>query len=227
LRLTLDDQITPASAGVVASAIARAERESASAIIITLNTPGGLDTSMREIVSRIDASQVPVIIYVGPSGARAASAGFVILMAADVAAMAPGTATGAAHPVMADGSDLNKTMAEKVTNDAAAYVRSHAGKRGRDWQAAESTIRESKSFTEREALENHLIEIIARDESDLLAQLDGRAITRFDGSKLTLRIADEKVLEVKPSLGQRLLMALADPRIAFVLFAPTTRSVFA
>jgi membrane-bound serine protease (ClpP class) len=110
-------------------------------------------------------------------------------------------------------------MAEKVTNDAAAYVRSHAEKRGRDWQAAESTIRESKSFTEREAIENHLIEIIARDESDLLAQLDGRTITRFDGSKTALHVTDEKVSEIKPSLGQRLLMALADPRIAFILFA--------
>ncbi|HKP85196.1 MAG TPA: nodulation protein NfeD [Blastocatellia bacterium] len=219
LRLTLDDQITPASAEVIASAIARAEREGASAIIIMLNTPGGLDTSMREIVSHIDASRVPVIIYVAPSGARAASAGFVILMAADVAAMAPGTATGAAHPVMADGRDMDKTMSEKVTNDAAAYVRSHAEKRGRDPLAAESTIRESKSFTEREALEKRLIEIIARDEADLLAQLDGRAITRFDGSKVTLQLADEKVVELTPSLRQRLLMALADPRIAFILFA--------
>ena len=219
LRLTLDDQITPASAEVIASAIARAESVGAQAIIITLNTPGGLDTSMREIVSRIDASRVPVIIYVAPSGARAASAGFVILMAADVAAMAPGTATGAAHPVMADGRDMEKTMSEKVTNDAAAYVRSHAEKRGRDPLAAESTIRESKSFTEREALEKHLIEIIAHDESDLIAQLDGRAITRFDGSKITLQFADERVVEFAPSLRQRLLMALADPRIAFILFA--------
>jgi membrane-bound serine protease (ClpP class) len=219
LRLTLEDQITPASAEFIASAIARAEREGAAALIITLNTPGGLDTSMREIVSRIDASRVPVIIYVAPSGARAASAGFVILMAADIAAMAPGTATGAAHPVMADGRDMDKTMSEKVTNDAAAYVRSHAEKRGRDPQAAESTIRESKSFTEREALELRLIEIIARDESDLLAQLEGREITRFDGSKVALHLADEQVIEITPSLRQRLLMALADPRIAFVLFA--------
>ena len=137
LRLTLNDQITPASAEVITAAIDRAEREQATALIITLNTPGGLDTSMSEIVSRIDTSRVPVIIYVAPSGARAASAGFVILMAADVAAMAPGTATGAAHPVMSDGRDLEKTMAEKIVNDAAAYVRSHAERRGRDAQAAE------------------------------------------------------------------------------------------
>src|SRR5205085_6406008 len=115
LRLTLSDQITPASAEVITSAIDRAEREQAEALIITLNTPGGLDTSMREIVSRIDTSRVPVIIYVAPSGGRAASAGFVILMAADIAAMAPGTATGAAHPVMGDGRDIEKTLAEQVT----------------------------------------------------------------------------------------------------------------
>jgi membrane-bound serine protease (ClpP class) len=219
LRLTLNDQITPASAEVITSAIDRAEREQAEALIITLNTPGGLDTSMREIVSRIDTSRVPVIIYVAPSGGRAASAGFVILMAADIAAMAPGTATGAAHPVMGDGRDIEKTMAEKVTNDAAAYVRSHAEQRGRDAQAAESTIRESKSFTEREALEKHLIEIIARDDADLLAQLNGRTVTRFDGSKAQLAIADKKVTDITPSLRQQLLMALADPRIAFILFA--------
>ncbi|MEN3332981.1 MAG: hypothetical protein V7641_2346 [Blastocatellia bacterium] len=219
LRLTLNDQITPASAEVITAAIERAEREQATALIITLNTPGGLDTAMREIVSRIDTSRVPVIIYVAPSGARAASAGFVILMAADVAAMAPGTATGAAHPVMSDGRDLEKTMAEKVVNDAAAYVRSHAERRGRDWQAAESTIRESKSFTEREALEKHLIDLIARDDADLLAQLDGRTITRFDGSKVTLAVADKAVTDITPSLRQKLLMALADPRIAFILFA--------
>src|SRR5690349_8656169 len=219
LRLTLNDQITPASAEFITAAIDRAEREQATALIITLNTPGGLDTSMREIVARIDGSRVPVIIYVAPSGARAASAGFVILMAADVAAMAPGTATGAAHPVMSDGRDLDKTMAEKVTNDAAAYVRSHAERRGRDWQAAESTIRESKSFTEREALDKHLIEIVARDEADLLAQIEGRNSSRVDGSTLVLHVANESLVVIKPSLRQLLLMALADPRIAFILFA--------
>ena len=219
LHLKLDDQITPASAEVIASAIARAEQENASALIITLNTPGGLDTSMREIISRIDASRVPVIVYVGPSGARAASAGFIILLTADVAAMAPGTATGAAHPVMADGRDIEKTMDEKIVNDAAALLRSHAEKRGRDPLIAETAIRESKSFTEREALEKHLIEIIARDETDLLAQLEGRTITRLDGSKSVLHVADQALTEATPSFRQRLLLALADPRLAFVLFA--------
>jgi membrane-bound serine protease (ClpP class) len=219
LRLSLDDEITPASAEVITSLIARAQRENAAAVIITLNTPGGLDTSMREIVSAIDGSRVPVVIYVAPSGARAASAGFIILMAADVAAMAPGTATGAAHPVMSDGRDLDKTMSEKVVNDAAAYVRSHAEKHGRDPQIAESTVRESRSFTEREALEKRLIDIVATDEADLLRQLEGRTVKRIDGSELALHVSGQPVIEVKPNLRQRLLMALADPRIAFVLFA--------
>src|SRR5436190_2955886 len=188
LELRIDDQISPASAEVIISAIDHAERVNASALIITINTPGGLDTSMREIISRMDGSRVPIIIYVAPSGARAASAGFIILIAGDVAVMAPGTASGAAHPVMADGRDLDKTMSEKVVNDAAAFLRSHAEKRGRDPQTAESAIRESKSFTEREALDKHLIEIIARDEQDLLSQLDGRTITRVDGSQTVLHV---------------------------------------
>jgi membrane-bound serine protease (ClpP class) len=218
LRLKLDDQITPASAEVISTAITRAERDQASALLITLNTPGGLETSMREIVTRIVESRVPVIVYVGPSGARAASAGFVILLSSDLAAMAPGTATGAAHPVLMGGRDMDKTMAEKVVNDASAYVRSFAEKRGRDPQAAESTIRESKSFTEREALESRLIEVIARDESELLDRADGRAI-RFGDVEQVLTTAGQPIVEFTPSLRQRLLMALADPRIAFVLFA--------
>jgi membrane-bound serine protease (ClpP class) len=219
LELKLDDQITPASAEVIISAIERAEREGASALIITLNTPGGFDTAMREIISRMDSSRVPIVVYVAPSGARAASAGFIILIAADVAAMAPGTATGAAHPVSADGRDLDKTMSEKAVNDAAAFLRSHAEKRGRDAQAAESAIRESSSFTEREALDQHLIEIVARDEPDLLSQLEGRTITRVDGSQAVLHTANERLVAITPSIRQRLLLALADPRIAFILFA--------
>jgi membrane-bound serine protease (ClpP class) len=218
-QLKLDDQITPASAEVIVSAIARAERDNSSALIITLNTPGGLDTSMREIISRIISSRVPVIVYVAPSGAHAASAGFVILISADIAAMAPGTATGAAHPVLIGGGQTSKTMEKKIVNDAAAYVRSLAEKRNRDPQAAESAVRESRSFTDREALAKRLIEIIARDEWDLLAQLNGRAVTRFDGGQKVLQTANEKLTPIIPTFRQRLLMWLVDPRIAFVLFA--------
>jgi len=219
LRLKLDDQITPASAEVVESAVARAERDNASALIITLNTPGGLESSMREIISRIVSSRVPVIVYVAPSGARAASAGFVILISADVAAMAPGTETGAAHPVLIGGGEMSKTMEEKVVNDSAAFVRGLAAARGRDPQVAESAVRESHSFTDREALDKRLIDIIARDEWDLLAQLNGRAVTRFDGGQKILQTANEKLTLIIPTFRQRLLMWLADPRIAFVLFA--------
>jgi len=219
LHLKLDEQITPASAEVIASAIARAERDHSSALIITLNTPGGLESSMREIISRIISSRVPVIVYVAPSGARAASAGFVILISADVAAMAPGTETGAAHPVLIGGGEMSKTMEKKIVNDSAAFVRSLAEKRNRDPLLAESAVRESRSFTDREALDNRLIDIIARDEWDLLAQLNGRAVTRFDGSQMVLQTSNEKLTPFIPTFRMRLLMWLADPRIAFVLFA--------
>jgi membrane-bound serine protease (ClpP class) len=219
LRLRLADQITPASAQLIVSAIDRAESEGAAALIITLDTPGGLGTSMEQIVKRITVSRVPIIVYVAPYGSHAASAGFVILLAADIAAMAPGTVTGAAHPVLAGGGEMGKTLTEKILSDASALVRSLAEKRDRDSQAAESAVRESRSFTDREALEKRLIEIIARDEADLLAQADGRTVMRFDGSKIVLRTANEKQVDIIPTFRQRLLMWLVDPRIAFVLFA--------
>jgi membrane-bound serine protease (ClpP class) len=219
LKLKLDDEITPASAEVVGAAIKQAEQTAATALEIELDTPGGLDTSMRQIVSEILASKVPVIVYVAPSGSRAASAGFVILLSSDLAAMAPGTVTGAAHPVMMDGRDIEKTMAEKVTNDAAAYVRSLALKRGRDPAAAESAIRESRSFTEQEASHSHLIDIIARDEADLLAQADGRVISRFDGATEKLETSAGHVRVYNLTARQRLLVWLVDPRVAFLLFA--------
>jgi len=218
-RLRLHQDITPATAEVVYAAIQQAEQMGASALEIELDTPGGLDTSMREIVSHILASKVPVIVYVAPSGARAASAGFVILLASDVTAMAPGTVTGAAHPVMMDGRDIEKTMSEKVTNDASAYVRSLALKRGRDPAAAESAIRESRSFTEQEASQSHLIEIIAKDENDLLAQVDGRLVTRFDGTTSKIETNSGRVLDYNLTARQRLLLWLVDPRVAFLLFA--------
>jgi len=219
LRLRLDDEITPASAQVIVSAVDRAEHENVSALIITLSTPGGLETSTREIVKRIITSRVPVIVFVAPSGSRAASAGFIILIAADIAAMAPGTATGAAHPVLSGGAEPNKTLNEKIVNDAAAWVRSLAEKRKRDPQAAESAIRESRSFTEGEALDKHIIDIIARDEAALLTQLNGRTAMSFDGAPRYLNTANQKIVDFQPSFRQRLLMWLADPRINFVLFA--------
>ncbi|MBV8903434.1 MAG: ATP-dependent Clp protease proteolytic subunit, partial [Acidobacteriia bacterium] len=173
--------IHPVTTEIVESALAQAKREGAAAIILRLNTPGGLMDAMRETIEKIVASPVPVITYVAPSGGRSASAGFFILEAGDVAAMAPGTNTGAAHPV-ALGGQMDAVEKQKVENDAAAYMRSICSKRGRNTNLAESAVRESKSFTEKEALDQHLIDLIAPDEQALLKDLDGREITRFDGT---------------------------------------------
>src|SRR5580693_6070175 len=188
IAVNVDGIIHPVTVEIISHAIDEAVRENASAVLIRLNTPGGLLDASREITSKIVASRVPVIAYVTPSGGRAASAGFFLLEAADVAAMAPSTNTGAAHPV-ALGGEMDAEMKRKVENDAAASLRSLAAKRGRNSALAEKAVLESKSFTEKEALDDHLIELIARDEQDLFAQLDGREVVRFDGRKQTLHLA--------------------------------------
>ena len=157
-------------------------------VLVRLNTPGGLMDAMRDTIEEILASPVPVVTYVAPSGGRAASAGFFILEAGDVAAMAPGTATGAAHPVML-GSQMDPVMKEKVENDAAAYLRSICEKRGHNSALAETAVRQSKSFTDREALDQHLVDLIEPGDRQLLAALDGRTVTRFDGTVTTLHTA--------------------------------------
>src|SRR5262249_39618846 len=159
---------------------------------------------------------VPVVIYVGPGGARAASAGFFLLESADIAAMAPGTATGAAHPVVM-GTQLDPVMKQKLENDASAYLRSICTRRGHNSALAETAVRESKSFTEREALDDHLIDIVAPNERQLLNDLDGRTITRFDGSTTTLHTAGAKVVEYERTPRQRIISAIADPNIALIL----------
>jgi len=220
LTLTIDDQITPISSEIIRQAIDRAEAEKAEVLILELSTPGGLDTSMREIVQRILSSLVPVVVYVNPSGARAASAGFVILLAADVAAMAQGTNTGAAHPVDLTGEmEKHKTLFTKIENDAAAYVRTLAENRGRNVEAAEKAVRESRSYNEVEALNEKLIEIIAKDRADLLAQLNGRKIRRFNGQEAVIQTQGKSVVAIDLSWRQKLLSFLVNPQIAFVLFA--------
>src|SRR5438105_1202820 len=179
--------VHPVTVEIVSRAIDQARRENADAILIRLNTPGGLMEAMHETVSKIIASPVPVITYVTPSGGRAASAGFFLLEAGDVAAMAPSTNTGAAHPV-AMGGEMDPEMKRKVENDAAASLRSLVSKRGRNSALAEKAVLESKSFTEKEALDDHLIELIARDEQDLFAQLEGREVVRVDGRKQMLHL---------------------------------------
>ena len=172
LRIVVDDTIQPITDEYIGRAIAEAERRKDDALLIELNTPGGLVESTRSIIEKIVASPVPVIIYVSPSGSRAASAGFFILESADVAAMAPGTNTGAAHPV-ALGGKTDDVMKEKMENDAAALMRSVAAKRGRNVEIAESAVRQSKSFTEQEALSQKLIDYVAPTEADLFKQIEG------------------------------------------------------
>jgi membrane-bound serine protease (ClpP class) len=216
-NLEVDDVIHPVTAEYIVQGITKAEAEKAQAVIIRLSTPGGLDQSMREIIEKILASKVPVIVYVAPSGVRAASAGFYILLSADVAVMAPGTNTGAAHPVMLGGGKLDEVMNKKVENDAAAYLRSFASKRGRNAELAEKGVIESKSFTESEALQQHLIDGVAKNTEDLLNQFDGKTIQRFDGSPHRLKLKGEELYPFPMSSRQKLLTKVLDPNIAIIL----------
>ncbi len=219
VKLNIHDTIHPITVEYIGRGIQYAARTHADAVLIQLQTPGGLAESTREIIEEIVASPVPVIIYVAPSGARAASAGFFILEAADVAAMAPGTNTGAAHPVMIIGGQGDKVMAEKIENDSAALMRSVVSKRGRNVEVAESAVRQSKSFTDQEALKERLVDVVAGNEGDLLRQIDGRVITRFHGDTVTLHVVGKPVMEFDLTVKQRILSFLMDPNMAFVLLA--------
>jgi membrane-bound serine protease (ClpP class) len=216
IAVDVDAIVHPITAEVVAGAIAQARSEHAAALLIRLNTPGGLMDAMRETIEEMIACPVPVITFVAPSGGRAASAGFFLLEAGEVAAMAPGTNTGAAHPV-AFGGEMDAVMKAKVENDAAAYLRSIVSKRGRNSALAETAVRESHSFTEREALDQHLIDLVAPNDNALMAALEGRVVTRFDGSAVTLHLAGAEIEEYQTTLRQKVIAAIADPNIALVL----------
>jgi membrane-bound serine protease (ClpP class) len=216
LLVAVDGMVHPVTTEIFTSALERARQQGDSLIILRLNTPGGLMDAMRETIERMVASPIPVVTYVAPSGGRSASAGFFLLESGDVAAMAPGTNTGAAHPV-ALGGQMDAIEKEKVENDAAAYMRSICAKRGRNSAIAESAVRESKSFTEREALDQHLIDLIAPDEKSLLAALDGREITRFNGSHETLHTAGASIDVYERSARQKVISAIADPNVALIL----------
>jgi membrane-bound serine protease (ClpP class) len=207
------DAISPGTAEFINSSIEKAEKEEAACIIIELDTPGGLAESMRLIIQDILGSQVPVVVYVSPSGARAASAGVMITMAADIAAMAPGTNIGAAHPVGAGGKDISGKMSEKVTNDMVAHAQSVAEERGRNKEWVEQAIRESVSVTEKEALKENIIDLIAKDTDDLIRQLKGREIK---GKGVIMLDKAEKVM-VKPSLRTKILKTISNPNIAYIL----------
>lgn len=213
--ITVDGVINPVSSEYIAKSIRKAVKRGAEALVIELDTPGGLDTSMRSIVKDIVSSEVPVVVYVAPSGARAASAGVFITLAAHVAAMAPGTNIGAAHPVGLGGK-MDKTMAEKATNDAAAYIKSLAESRGRNAQWAEKAVRESISATESEALKEHVIDLVEKDLSSLLSDIDGRKVRTPLGER-ALRTKDARVVREEISLRLRILNFISDPNVAYIL----------
>lgn len=212
----LDGVVHAVSAAHVVQAIERADAQAAPLLVIRIDTPGGLDSAMRQIVDKMLNCKTPIAVFVAPSGARAASAGFVIAIAADIAAMAPGTNTGAAHPVAGIGK-MDEVMSKKVTSDAAAYIRGKAERRGRNVEMAEKAVVESVSFTEKEALEHRLIDLVAKDVDDLLAQLDGRELRRFDGTSVTLRLAGQRTADVRMDWRQAILSAIAQPEVLFLL----------
>jgi membrane-bound serine protease (ClpP class) len=216
ISLKIDGSINPASADFIHSAIEKAAREKAECIIIHLNTPGGLLKSTRVIVSDMLESSVPVVVYVSPGGAQAGSAGVFITLAAHIAAMAPGTNIGAAHPVSLQ-QQMDSTMSEKVTNDAAAFIRSIAEKRHHNIEWAENAVRKSFSYSETEALEDSAIDIIAKNEMELLAKIDGRVVELSTGTK-TLNTKNATVKEQKMSVWERILDIISDPNIAYILF---------
>lgn len=218
VELKLTEIVHPVSADYILRGLEHAQQTQAQAVLIVLNTPGGLETSMRKIVDRIIHSPVPVIVYVSPSGARAASAGFFILLAADVAAMAPGTNTGAASPVLFGGPPMDETLKKKITQDAAAYLRGFAAKRGRNAELAEKAVTEAKSFTDREALAGKLIDLVADSREALLEKLHRRELTRFDGRKQSLELIGARIEPIAMTQRERFLTRILDPNIAFLLF---------
>jgi membrane-bound serine protease (ClpP class) len=211
--ITVADAIGPAVAEYVVDAIHTANEASSACIIIELDTPGGLVDSMRSIVQAIFDSRAPVVVFVAPSGARAASAGVMITLAADIAAMAPGTNIGAAHPVGAGGNDVGETMQEKITNDMVAYIRSIAQKRGRNPDWAEDAVRESISTTETDALKMNVIDLIARDRNDLIDKLNGRKVR----DKGALELNPNHVVQLKEGLRTKILRVISNPNVAYLL----------
>jgi membrane-bound serine protease (ClpP class) len=215
-KFILTDTIQPVTQGELDRAIARANADGAHALLIELDTPGGLLDSTRTMVGAILSSRVPVIVYVGRAGARAGSAGFFLLESADIAAMAPGTNAGAAHPVLEFGGQPDATMNQKIENDTEAFLRSYVTKRNRNAEAAEAAVHTSHSYTSQEALDQHLIDVIASNDWELLRDLDGRTITRMDGNKQTLYLTGARIEVLKPTMREELLGWLVNPNIALL-----------
>ncbi len=220
VEIPIDGEIEPILADYVVHGIDQARRDHASLILITINTPGGLDTSMRAIIQAILRSPVPVVTYVYPTGSRAASAGFYILLSADIAAMSPGTETGAASPIMEIGGQpvqIDDTLRKKIVNDATAYLRSYTSKRGRNVELAMTAVTDAKAFSDKEALDGKLIDIVTASKEDLLAQLNGRTITRFDGTTTKLELAHPVVKSYEMSGREKFLSRIVQPDAFFIL----------
>jgi membrane-bound serine protease (ClpP class) len=215
-KLILSDTIQPVTAAELDRALAKANSDGAQALLIELDTPGGLLDSMRSMAGAILSSRVPVIVYVSPAGSRAGSAGFYLLESADVAAMAPGTNAGAAH-VVSEFGKMDETMSQKIENDAEAFLRSYVTRRGRNVDSATAAAQSSHSYTAEEALNQHLIDLIADNDNALLTALDGRTITRMDGSKQTLHLSGARIVVFKPSVREGLLGWLVNPNIALLM----------
>jgi len=214
-RIAIRDTIQPITAGRLDRAIELAERDRAAALLVDLDTPGGLLDSTRHMVGAILNSRVPVIVYIAPSGARAGSAGFFLLEASDVAAMAPGTNAGASHPVLASGAP-DDTMKQKMENDAAAFLRSYTTTRGRNAEVAETAVRSSKSFSADEAIAQHLTDLISPTDAQLIGSLDGRTIQRASGP-VTLHLRNANIVTIEPTVREQVLGRLANPNLAVML----------
>jgi membrane-bound serine protease (ClpP class) len=222
-RIDLDGAIDPITAEFIVRGIEKAESDLTEFLLIRIQTPGGFGSSMEEIITKMLSSKVPIVVYVAPSGAKAASAGFFILLAADIAVMAPGTNTGAAHPLMAiggfpvEGGEAGKTLTEKITSNATAYLRSIASKRKRNVEEAEKGVTESKSFTETEALNAHLIDFIAQDENDLFRKLQGYKVRLFSGKESILEPVGQTVVDYQMTTREKLLAMISQPNLALLL----------
>ena len=230
MDLSLDGEVEPVLATYVDEGLAEAARRNAALVLITMDTPGGLSDSMKDMIQHILGSPVPVAVYVAPTGARGASAGFFILLSADVAAMAPGTRTGAASPIIAIGGftiGVDETLRKKIMNDAMAFLRSYSEKRGRNATLAETAVTDARAFTEKESLEGKLIDYVAATPEELLRNLNGKTVTRFDGTKTTLSLTNYQRAAFELSARQKFLARIVEPDMFFLLLLLGTLGLYA
>jgi len=230
MDLNLEGEVEPVLATYIEEGLAEAARKNASLVLITMDTPGGLSDSMKDIIQHILSSPVPVAVYVGPTGARGASAGFFILMSADIAAMAPGTRTGAASPIIAIGGftlGVDETLRKKITNDAMAFLRSYTEKRGRNAKLAETAVTDARAFTEKESLDGNLIDYVVASPEELLRTLNGKTLARFDGTKLTLALSNYQRTAFELSARQKFLARIVEPDMFFLLLILGTLGLYA